>query len=92
MLHTICLHVVRAVMFNLARQPPDVISDTFTGSETPTSSVTAVGFRYIYMYMYHRRVCNTHYEPPHPILWTQFTYMYTTYIAVHGCYVSEQGW
>jgi hypothetical protein len=32
-------------MFNMARQPPDVISDTFTGSESPTSSVTAVGFR-----------------------------------------------
>ena len=34
-------------MFNMAKQPPDVISDTFTGSESPTSSVTAVGFRYI---------------------------------------------
>ena len=32
-------------MFNMAKQPPDVISDTFTGSESPTSSVTAVGFR-----------------------------------------------
>jgi hypothetical protein len=38
-------YIVRATMFNMARQPPDVISDTFTGSESPTSSVTAVGFR-----------------------------------------------
>lgn len=38
-------YIVRATMFNLAKQPPDVISDTLTGSESPTSSVTAVGFR-----------------------------------------------
>ena len=42
-----CFPAVRATMFNLAKQPPDVISDTLTGSESPTSSVTAVGFRYM---------------------------------------------
>lgn len=38
-------YIVVASMFNLARHPPDVINDSLTGSESPTSSVTAVGFR-----------------------------------------------
>lgn len=36
---------VQAGLFNYARQPPDVIQETFTNSDSPTTSVTAVGFR-----------------------------------------------
>lgn len=38
-------YIVRAVSFNYARLPPDVIQETYSGPESPTTSVTAVGFR-----------------------------------------------
>lgn len=38
-------YIVRATLFNIAHQPPDVIQDTYSGSTSPTTSVTAVGFR-----------------------------------------------
>jgi hypothetical protein len=39
------LFAVRATQFNCAQQAPDVIQDTYSGSTSPTNSVTAVGFR-----------------------------------------------
>ena len=36
---------VLATQFNCAQQAPDVIQDTYSGSTSPTNSVTAVGFR-----------------------------------------------
>ena len=65
-------------MFNLDRQPPDVISDTYTGSESPTSSVTAVGFRCTYVDVY-----DIHYKLSHPIL----TVYIDVYVSVHICSV-----
>lgn len=38
-------YIVRATQFNCAQQAPDVIQDTYSGSTSPTNSVTAVGFR-----------------------------------------------
>lgn len=41
------LFSVLATIFNRAKQPPDVINDSLTASDSPTSSVTAVGFRFV---------------------------------------------
>lgn len=38
-------YIVRATQFNCAQQAPDVIQETYSGSTSPTNSVTAVGFR-----------------------------------------------
>ena len=38
---------VRATIFNCARQAPDVIHDTYSGPESPTTSVSVVGFRWV---------------------------------------------
>ena len=38
-------YIIRATIFNCARQAPDVIHDTYSGPESPTTSVSVVGFR-----------------------------------------------
>lgn len=41
----IYIYIVLAVVFNIQRPPPDVIQDTSSISNSPTATLTTVGFR-----------------------------------------------